>query len=222
MKKFNPQNKVKTSMKLAPVIAALTGAAVILTGCSNSQGSSTSSGIGDSSAIWTTAETSEDTTDASTADASASVETTADDTSSTSASSDEKENGNGIDQTADDSGQNPMMNYIGNYINGSATMNVSCIGKDEASVTITKENSSDSFSWSMSGPVSVGDDRIIVSYDNCIKKYLEYNESGQLNCVITMYENGSGTVEFLFSDNNAYWHDGAEGLFADSVFTFSN
>jgi len=57
------------------------------------------------------------------ADASAPEETTADDTSSTSASSDEEDKSS---EAADDSGQNLMMNYIGNYINGSATMTVSC------------------------------------------------------------------------------------------------
>ena len=246
IKEKNKENNVKSSMKIAHVIAVLAGAAVILSGCGNSQGSSTSSGIGNtaateaasaaeetsaaateaetaeetSAAATEAAETSEDTTAADTADASAPAETTADDTSSTSAPSDEEDNSS---ETADDSGQNPMMNYIGNYVNGSATMNVSCIGKDKASITITKENSKeDGFSWSMSGPVSVGDESITVSYDNCTKKFLEYSDNGDVKCIITEYENGSGTVEFLFSDNNAYWHDGVDGVYADSAFTFSN
>lgn len=305
MKKFkekNMENNVKSSLKLAPVIAVLAGAAVILTGCGNSQGSSTYSGIGGNTAATeaasaeetsvaateTAAETSEVTTEASTADASAPVETTADDTSSTSASSDEEDNEYGIDQVtavanvreqvgsgaeilsctkgkapdtgadcwvievapitngsgsekvtyysgylfcytlenspvaADGSGQNPMMNYIGNYTNGSATMTVSCIGKDEVSITILKENSEDAVKWSMSGPVSVGDESITVSYDNCVRNYLEYDDKKQVKCIIAEYENGSGTVEFLFSDNNAYWHDGVAGVYEGSAFTFSD
>ena len=120
-------------------------------------------------------------------------------------------------------GQNPMMNFIGNYTNGRAMMNVSCIGRDQAAVTITWAGSAlDSATWTMSGPVQVSNEGISFSYSNCTKEVVSYAEDGTLISDTVEYQGGSGSIDFLTSDNNAYWYDSQENASNGESFWYFN
>ena len=120
-------------------------------------------------------------------------------------------------------GQNPMMNFIGNYTNGRAMMNVSCIGRDQAAVTITWGGSAlNSATWTMSGPVQVSNEGISFSYSNCTKEVVSYAEDGTLISDTVEYQGGSGSIDFLTSDNNAYWYDSQENASNGESFWYFN
>jgi len=125
------------------------------------------------------------------------------------------------DQQSD--GQNPMMNFIGNYTNGRAMMYVSCVGMDQASVKITWSGSvADSAVWTMSGDVSSTDDAVTLTYSNCTKEVLTYAEDGTVLSDTFEYQNGSGSIEFKASDNNAYWNDAQENASGGVSFWYYN
>ena len=125
------------------------------------------------------------------------------------------------DQQSD--GQNPMMNFIGNYTNGRAMMYVSCVGMDQASVKITWSGSvADSAVWTMSGDVSSTDDAVTLTYSNCTKEVLTYAEDGTVLSDTFQYQNGSGSIEFKASDNNAYWNDAQENASGGVSFWYYN
>lgn len=129
----------------------------------------------------------------------------------------------GTSAAAADSGQNPMMNFIGNYTNGRATMLVSCVGKDMASIRITWSGSAvDSSVWTMTGTVTDNGNGLTVSYENCTKQTFRYSEGGELLSSDIDYENGSGKVDFQLSDNKAYWSDDQENAGDNTSFWFYN
>lgn len=120
-------------------------------------------------------------------------------------------------------GQNPIMNFIGTYTNGRATMTVSCTGKDQASIYISwSSNVAESSVWTMSGPVTVSNDGVSVTYTNCTKQSFTYSSDGELISSTTDYENGNGSFDFLSSDYNAYWYDAMENAGAGSSFWFAS
>ncbi len=120
-------------------------------------------------------------------------------------------------------GQNPMMNFIGNYTNGRAMMNVSCIGKDQASIRITWSGSAaDSAVWTMSGTVQITDEGVSVSYNNCTKEAFKYAADGTIISDTVEYQCGSGSISFLSADNNAYWYDAQENASGGVAFWYSN
>lgn len=128
------------------------------------------------------------------------------------------------DKNSDTDGdQNPMMNYIGNYSNGRAIMNVSCIGTDQASIKITwSGNAADSSVWTMSGNVTTTPEAVTVTYNNCIKRSVSYAEDGTITSDTTEYTGGSGTIDFMADDYNAYWHDSQENISGEVPFSFYN
>ena len=117
--------------------------------------------------------------------------------------------------------QNPMMNFIGTYTNGRAMMTVSCSGTDQVSVHISWAGSAFETSvWDMSGTACICNEGIAFHYDNCTKETFIYSEDGNLISDATEYTNGSGSIDFLSSDNNAYWYDAQEGAGSASSFWF--
>ena len=129
---------------------------------------------------------------------------------------------NASEATASD-GQNPMMNFIGNYTNGRAMMTVNCISQTEACIDISWGSSAcETTIWKMSGTVSSSNEGVTVTYSNCTKQHFTYTEDGQLISDDIEYENGTGSVDFLAADNNAYWYDAVEGAGAGTSFWYCN
>lgn len=122
-----------------------------------------------------------------------------------------------------DGQQNPLMNYIGNYSNGRAMMYVSCIGTDQASIVIKwSGNVADSSVWTMSGNVTATTEAVTVKYNNCTKESVSYAGDGSNMSNTIEYTDGSGEIDFMASDNKAYWYDSQENASGGVPFTFYN
>ena len=119
----------------------------------------------------------------------------------------------------EDDWQNPIMNFIGNYSNGRATLFVSAQGKNEAEITISwASNVFESDVWKMSGTVSQVGDTLVLNYNNCTKTYYCYTADGTLSQQTTKYAGGSGSI--TFSGSQAVWSDNQEGIANGQVFRF--
>ncbi len=102
-------------------------------------------------------------------------------------------------------------------------MNVSCIGRDQASIRITWSGSAaDSAVWTMSGTVQITDEGVSVSYNNCTKEAFKYAADGTIISDTVEYQGGSGSISFLSADNNAYWYDAQENASGGVAFWYSN
>ncbi len=123
---------------------------------------------------------------------------------------------------ADDSGQNPIMNFIGNYSNGRAIMLVSGSGKNEATVKITWGSSAvQTTTWTMRGAVTTDNEtQLTVDYKDCVKESYTFSADGTLTEDKTEYKDGTGKICFSFADNTAKWIDDKENAGADSVFRY--
>ena len=72
---------------------------------------------------------------------------------------------------APDEGQNPVMNFIGNYYGGRACVTVEAKGSDEAEITVVWGDSYNTKAvWTMSG--TFNEATTSVFYDNAIKKMI--------------------------------------------------
>lgn len=122
-----------------------------------------------------------------------------------------------------DGQQNPMMNFIGNYSNGSNKMFVSCTGMDQASIVVTwSDNVADTSVWTMSGNVTATDEAVTVTYNNCTKESVSYAGDGSNISNTINYTDGSGTIVFKSADNKAYWYDSQEDASGGVPFTYCN
>ncbi|MBQ9827777.1 MAG: hypothetical protein IJM62_03750 [Lachnospiraceae bacterium] len=100
-------------------------------------------------------------------------------------------------------GQNPVMNFIGNYVADRAVMYVQCWGDDSARITISWSSSaSENTEWCMIGPLDT--DTLTVTYDECVKKNVTYGDDGTIKDEEFVYTDGTGTIKFN-EDGTAVW-----------------
>ena len=125
---------------------------------------------------------------------------------------------NSADDSHSDS-QNPIMNFIGNYQSGRASMFVEGSGDNTAKITISWGGSADTAAvWTMSGECVTDGDSIIVSYHDSVSKGVEYNPDGTVKSETTEYTDGSGSV--TFSGSTAKWNDDTENDGDTMVFDY--
>ena len=118
-----------------------------------------------------------------------------------------------------DDGQNPVMNFIGNYYGGRACVTVDAVGEDEAEITVVWGSSYDTKAvWTMSG--TFNEATTSVFYDNAIKKMITLNEKGEVIFEEYLYTSGRG--EFVFSYDGVTWNDLEEHIADTMVFRFGN
>ncbi len=120
----------------------------------------------------------------------------------------------------EESGQNPVMNYIGDYGYARATLHVEADGMDGAKVLVTWGSSAfDHGEWEMSG--SFDPETRTITYDNAVLKTVAFNEDGTTASEETVYENGSGTITFRDGAVlTAVWADDHGDVPEDAVFEF--
>lgn len=112
----------------------------------------------------------------------------------------------GEESASDEDGQNPVMNFIGNYVCDRARALVECTGRDGAKVTIEWAGSArDLARWEMEGPLDT--DTLEVEYSGCVKTVLSFDEEGRIIKEDVEYEDGTGTITFT-ADGGFVWHDG--------------
>ena len=122
-------------------------------------------------------------------------------------------------QTCDD-GQNPVMNFIGNFTNGRAMMSVSAKGKDQVVVTVSWGSSAfETTKWIMSGTVTQVGDTLVMNYQDCDCESFFFNEDGTMSQSVAEYTNGCGSI--TFSGNQAVWDDFEQGIADGQVFSYT-
>ena len=120
-----------------------------------------------------------------------------------------------------DDGQNPVMNFIGSYSNGRASMTVSAMGKDQAVITISWGSSAfETVKWEISGTVMQDEDMVVLNYQNCTCENIIFNEDSSLYQDVTAYTNGAGTIRF--GGNMAVWNDEQVGSAEKQIFCYTN
>jgi hypothetical protein len=116
-------------------------------------------------------------------------------------------------------GQNPVMNFIGNYYGGRAGINVEAQGTNEAKITVSWSNSYDSKAvWTMSGVFN--EEATNVVYNNGIKKLVTFNEKGEVISEETLATDCSGV--FVFSYDGVTWDDFNEHIADGMVFKYGS
>ena len=116
----------------------------------------------------------------------------------------------------EEDGQNPIMNFIGNYGYERATMEVSALGMEKSGITVWWSSSAaEHYEWTMTGVLDA--DALTLEYTDCVKKDVVFNEAGEIVSETVLYENGTGTVRF-FMDGHVEWEDAMEHAADGAVF----
>ncbi len=122
-----------------------------------------------------------------------------------------------VDTTED--GQNPVMNFIGDYQADRAGMLVEAEGAENAKFTVVWGSSAwETSEWTMSGRLDT--ETLTVNYDNCTRVDRVYAADGKVESETVAYENGSGSVSFLAEQNALTWNDAQEHIADEITFTF--
>ena len=121
----------------------------------------------------------------------------------------------GSEPAAAEDGQNPVMNFVGNYACDRASILVEADGADGAKLTVNWGSSAWEHSeWTMSGKFDP--DTLTIEYSDCVRKDVAFAEDGSVASETVVYENGVGTVHF--ENDNLYWKDDEEHMADDMVF----
>ena len=122
-------------------------------------------------------------------------------TESQAASTAEEESGGGVVED----GQNPVMNFIGEYQWERAHALVEADGMENVKITITWGSSYDSLrQWEIKGYFDT--ETLIVEYHDAVVKDITYNEDGTVKSEEIILEGGSGSV--AFRENGGFvWND---------------
>ncbi len=132
-----------------------------------------------------------------------------------------------LDESADfiavfeksDDGQNPVMNFIGEYQSGRARALVECDGVDGARITIEWAGSAwETARWVIVGPLDT--DTLTIAYAGCVKSVLTYDDKGELKSEEVEYEDGTGSVVFG-EDMTFTWHEDQSEYGTDLVFEWA-
>lgn len=112
-------------------------------------------------------------------------------------------------------GQNPVMNFIGNYYCGRAELNVEPDGANGAKITVSWGSSYDTKAvWSMTGIFN--EETTSVSYNNGFKKMVTYNEKGDIVKEEVLSTDLKGV--FVFSYDGVTWDEYNENIAENMVF----
>ncbi len=118
-------------------------------------------------------------------------------------------------------GQNPVMNVIGDYASGRASIHIDAGAGNEASAKVIWSSSAAEHSeWTMSGTFDA--DTHIFEYTGCTKKNVVFAEDGSVESEETVYTDGTGRMVFSEEPLSLTWEDDKEHAADDMTFTYSN
>ena len=125
------------------------------------------------------------------------------------------------ESAGEEDGQNPVMGFIGPYAYGRAGMYIEADGMHNARVSVAWGSSAREHSeWTMSGPFD--EETLTITYSDCVRKDIVFNEDGSVKSETIAYENGTGTITFLDNgDLSLVWKDDQDHMADDGVFTWS-
>lgn len=105
-------------------------------------------------------------------------------------------------------GQNPVMNFIGVYAADRCTITVAADGENDAKITASwGQSATETYEYTMSGLFDI--DTLRVNYSNGEKKYVVYDENGEVAQETVEYTDGVGRVVF-HEDGTLEWQDEQE------------
>jgi predicted small lipoprotein YifL len=122
----------------------------------------------------------------------------------------------------EEDGQNPIMNFVGVYACDRASMTVEAAdAKDGAKVTVTWSSSAAEHSeWAMTGTFDA--DKLTITYDDCVRTDVVFNEDGSVKSENVVYENGKGTITFSDGEKlSLTWDDAEENMADGMVFEYA-
>ena len=116
-------------------------------------------------------------------------------------------------------GQNPVMNFIGNYYGGRVAITVEAEGTNGANISVVWGGSYDTTAvWTMSG--TFDEETTSLVYENGYKKMLTLNENGDVISEEILLTDCKGV--FVFSYDGVTWDDYEEHLADGMVFRYGN
>ena len=120
----------------------------------------------------------------------------------------------------EESGQNPAMNFVGNYACDRANIFIEADGEDGMIATVTWGSSvSENSTWTMSGKFEA--EELQMMYNDCVRTDYVYEESGDVKSQEEVYVNGHGVLKFTEGDPiTLAWTDDQEHMADDMVFEY--
>ena len=125
-----------------------------------------------------------------------------------------------IEAAAANSGQNIVMNFIGTYVSGRATMTVDVLGKTGAAITIEIGSSyAEKSVYTMSGEYTEEGGFIIITYNDGVKTNYVLNEDGTVASDEVEAWNMSGAFTINEDDSEIAWTNDQEPDIGYDVFS---
>lgn len=123
-------------------------------------------------------------------------------------------------EIAGEEGQNPVMNFVGDYECDRAYITIEADGKDGARATVTWGGGADTTTeWTMSGKFD--EKTLTFEYSDCVKKGLTYGEGGEVENEDVAYMDGKGSMTFKDGDPiTLTWQDDQENVADGMTFEF--
>ena len=120
-----------------------------------------------------------------------------------------------------DDGQNPVMNFIGNYVCDRASVFISADGDEGASAIVTWGSSAwENSSWMMTG--TFDPETLQFEYHDCVRIDYVYDESGEETSQTEIYTGGHGFMFFAEGDPlTLTWQDDQENVADGMVFEYA-
>ena len=116
----------------------------------------------------------------------------------------------------EEEGQNPVMNFIGEYQCDRAHAVVECEGTDSARIKIHWGSSAwDAAEWVIVGKLDL--DTLTISYTGASKTIVTYDWDDEIESEEKVYEDGTGTIVF-HDDGTFTWHEDQSEYGKDLVF----
>ena len=121
-----------------------------------------------------------------------------------------------------DDGQNPVMNFIGNYVCDRANILIETDGTDGAKATVSWGGGAyDTATWTMSGAFDT--DTLTFTYKDCVRTDVHYAQNGDVEKEDQIYTDGTGSM--VFSEDGGLsltWQDDMEHQADGMTFKYAN
>ena len=130
--------------------------------------------------------------------------------------------GGGSTEDQTDEGQNPAMNFVGDYVNNRASIFIGAEGKDGINATVTWATSaSENTTWEMSG--TFDSENLQFEYSDCVKTDYVYGTDGEIDDMNEVYTGGHGIIKFTEGEElSLTWQDDEEHIADGTVFTYNS
>ena len=127
----------------------------------------------------------------------------------------------GSKEEAADDGQNPAMNFIGNYACDRANVFIGAEGADGMNATITWGSSAwENSAWTMSGTFDA--ETLQFEYHDCVRTDYVYDDNGEVKSQEDVYTGGHGFMTFTEGDPlTLAWQDDQEHVADGMVFEYT-